>query len=188
MKHPEEPWEQDPLYDGCPPDRRPPFAEDEEPEEESREFAAIRKIELLGRLHHMAFRSLFRDDGLPPAQAGAMKVIIRHPGLSQRELADKLHIQRATATVMLQKMEKSGYIDRRPDQEDQRISRIYPTESALVIDAENQKNVNASFARCISGIPETDFDTMLSSMIQMEENLRSILKEHPESPARSDAH
>ena len=85
-------------------------------------------------------------------------------------------------------MEKSGYIDRRPDQEDQRISRIYPTESALVIDAENQKNVNAYFARCISGIPETDFDTMLSSMIQMEENLRSILKEHPESPARSDAH
>lgn len=176
MKHPEAGWEDDPCFD----ERRP--LPDPQPleDEDSPEFAAIRRIELLGRLHHMAFRTLFREDGLPPAQAGAMKVIIRCPGMSQRELADKLHIQRATATVMLQKMEKAGYIDRRSDQDDQRISRIYPTKLAKTIDAENQKNVNAYFARCFSGISPEAFDTMAAAMTRLGDNIREILNENPD--------
>ena len=180
MKQPEDAWGEE-LRFRDPLNSRNPFSEHTTPpEEDSPTFAAIRRIELLGRLHHMAFRSLFRENGLPPAQAGAMKVIIRFPGLSQRELADKLHIQRATATVMLQKMEKAGYIDRRPDRDDQRISRIYPTELATTVDAENQKNVTAYFSRCMSGIDPKDFDVMRECLGRMEENLRQILAENPE--------
>lgn len=185
MKRPEDTWDQAPPFEmRLPrPEHRPPLEveEAEAEEEDSPEFSAIRRIELLGRMHHMAFRTLFRQDGLPPAQAGAMKVVIRFPGLSQRELADKLHIQRATATVMLQKMEKSGYIDRRPDQVDQRIYRIYPTELAKTIDTENQKNVNAYFSRCFAGIEQESFDTMLEVLIKLGKNLREILDENPDS-------
>ena len=180
MKRPEDKWEQDLRFEG-PPESRPPFSEEEAPaEEDSPGFAVIRRIELLGRLHHMAFRTLLREDGLSPAQVGAMKDIIRTPGLSQRELADKLHIQRATATVMLQKMEKSGYIDRRPDQDDQRISRIYPTEMAITVDGENQKNVAAYFSRCTAEIIQQDYNVMLECLGRMERNLREILAENPE--------
>ena len=180
MKQSEEPWGHGPPFDTCPTDRQPPLAEEEEHEDDSPEFAAVRKIELLGRLHHMAFSSLFREDGLPPAQAGAMRVIIRCPGMSQRELADKLHIQRATATVMLQKMEKAGHIERRPDKDDQRISRIYPTQLAIVTDAENQKRVNDYFLQCFSEIDQESFGTTLAVLSRMEENLRDILNEHME--------
>ena len=167
-------------------DHAPPIEEEErQMEEEGPEFAMIRRIELLARLHRTAFRSLFREDGFQPAQAGAMKVILRFPGLSQRELADKLHIQRATATVMLQKMEKAGFIDRRPDKEDQRISRIYPTELAMAIDAENTKNVDAYFARCVEGIAPADFDAMLRGLTCMIENLKAILEENPD-PLRKE--
>lgn len=179
MKQPEDAWAPLPPFEErpAPPEPHPPF-EVGEHEEDTPEFAAIRRIELLGRLHHMAFRTLFQQDGPPPAQVGAMKFIIRFPGLSQRELADKLHIQRATATVMLQKMEKAGYIDRRPDQDDQRISRIYPTALAKTMDAENHKNVNAYFSRCFAGISPEHFDIMVSSLITLGENLREILHEN----------
>ncbi len=177
MKHPDEPWEHGPPFDDCPPDPRPPLEEEDVHEDEPPELAAVRKIELLSRLHHMAFRSLFREEWLPPAQAGAMRVIIRSPGLSQRELADRLHIKRATATVMLQKMEKAGHIERRPDQEDQRISRIYPTETAIATDSENQKRVNDYFLRCFSEIDQESFDVMLAALGRLEENLRNILSD-----------
>lgn len=176
MKQSERDWDHVPPFEAPPPG--PEHFEAEE--EDSPEFAAIRRIELLGRLHHMAFRSLFHKDGLPPAQVQAMKVIIRHPGLSQRELADKLHIQRATATVMLQKMEKAGVIDRRPDQGDQRISRIYPTRIAQAIDAENRKTVNQYFARCFDRVSEEDKAAMERAMVRLTENLRQILSEQPE--------
>lgn len=181
MKHPEDDWPRQPHFPKEPPEPRPPFEDPEEcPEEDSPAFAVIRRIELMGRLHHMAFRTLFRKDGLPPAQAGAMKVIIRFPGLSQRELADKLHIQRATATVMLQKMEKAGYIDRRPDRGDQRISRIYPTELARSIDMENQKNVSAYFNRCFAGVSAEEFVGMEAALTKLGDNLREILSENPD--------
>lgn len=175
MKHPEDAWEPHPPFGP-----HPQF-EDEDQQQDSPAFSAIRQIELLGRLHHMAFGSILQEDGLPPAQAGAIRVIIRHPGLSQRELADKLHIQRATATVMLQKMERAGYIDRRPDRDDQRISRIYPTDMALAMDTENQKAVNDYFVRCFQGIRQEDFDVMLRSLSRLGDNLHAILREHPDS-------
>ena len=183
MKHPEDDWDRGDQFEALPPcpKDRPPFeVEEASLKEDPPEFAAIRRIELLGRLHHMAFRTIFHKDGLPPAQAGAMKVIIRFPGLSQRELADKLHIQRATATVMLQKMERAGYISRRADQGDQRISRIYPTELAQSIDAENQKMVNAYFTRCFSGISGEEFAVMETALTKLGENLRNILSENPD--------
>ena len=178
------PFEQD-LED---PAHRPPLPEEEEAEhqEDSPEFAAIRRVELLGRLNHMAFRSVLADEKLPPAQAGALRTIVRFPGMSQRELADKLHIQRATATVMLQKMEKSGYIDRRPDLEDQRISRIYPTEMALATDAENQKNVVRYFSRCFSGISDSEFAEFTRTLSVLETNLRTILRETPEPHGKEE--
>ena len=186
MKHPEDDWSRDPHFPKAPPEPMPIYdgppedCPEECREDDTPEFAAIRRIELLGRLHHMAFRTLFRKDGLPPAQAGAMKVVIRFPGLSQRELADKLHIQRATATVMLQKMEKAGYIDRRPDQDDQRISRIYPTALSLTIDGENQKTVSAYFLRCFEGVSPQEFEILEKALTRVTENLRDILSENPD--------
>lgn len=180
MKRPGDDWREGPPFDrSCPPPEEVPF---EEPfqENDPPEFVAIRRIELLGRLHHMAFRTVLRDDGLPPAQAGALRMVIRYPGMSQRELADRLHIQRATATVMLQKMEKSGYIDRRPDQADQRISRIYPTAAAKAMDAENQKVVDAYFARCFAGVSRAELAAMEAAMSKLGENLRKILGENPD--------
>ncbi len=175
MKQPAQEWEPMPPFDPGPPHPELPFGQ---AQEDTPQFAAIRKIELLGRLHHMAFRTLFQADGLPPAQAGAMKEVLRHPGLSQRELADKLHIQRATATVMLQKMEKAGYVDRRPDQDDQRISRIYPTEQARATDAETQKTVITYFSRCFGGISGEDFDRLVRTLETVERNLRAVLAEN----------
>lgn len=179
MKHPEDDWGHGPHF-GRPREPDVPFDAEPAGEGDSPEFAAIRHIELLVRMHHMAFRCLFQENGLPPAQAGAMRIINRCPGLSQRELADKLHIQRATATVMLQKMEKSGHIDRRPDLGDQRISRIYPTPMAKAMEEENQKKVSAYFTRCFDRVSPEELAALRSVMEKLGDNLRAILQETPD--------
>ena len=48
-------------------------------------------------------------------------------GITQTELADHVMIQPATVTNMLQRLEREGFVERRPDVEDQRISRVYTT-------------------------------------------------------------
>ncbi len=49
-------------------------------------------------------------------------------GLSQREIAEKLHIKPPTVNVTVQRLEKAGFLYREADEKDQRISRIYMTE------------------------------------------------------------
>jgi DNA-binding MarR family transcriptional regulator len=60
-----------------------------------------------------------------PAQMFCLSMIAHADGITQRDLAEKLHVARPTLTVMLHKMEKSGYIERRADENDQRYTRIY---------------------------------------------------------------
>ena len=162
---------------------REPLPMDDEPQaDEPQSFLAMRRIELAGRLHHMAFRSVLQASGLPPAQAGALKTIVKNPGLSQRELGDHLHIQRATCTVMLQKMEKAGYIRREPDPFDQRISRIYPTEAAEALDENNEKAFNDYFDRCFSGFSQEEFDALQAALVKLNTTLRDMTKDIPEPP------
>jgi DNA-binding MarR family transcriptional regulator len=49
-------------------------------------------------------------------------------GLSQSEIVDNLLVKPATVTRMLDRMEKSGLVERRKDLEDQRVSRVFLTE------------------------------------------------------------
>lgn len=183
MKVREDDWDPGMGFDGPgDPAKDIPAPEPEDFENEPQSFTTMRRIEYIGRIHHMAFRSILQSGSLPPAQVGAMKVIIRSPGMSQRELADALHIQRATATVMLQKMEKAGFIDRRPDQDDQRVSRIYPTQMAIDQDNENRKAVDAYFERCFHGLEPEEFRRLEEILTKLGSNIREILADGPEVP------
>ena len=154
------------------------------PEDEPMSFRLMRRIEYTGRIHHMAFRSILREDGLPPAQASALRFIIRFPGMSQRELADRLHIQRATVTVMLQKMERAGYVDRRPDPMDQRIFRIYPTEMAVQQDEEGKRSIDGYFADVFRGFSSEEQQVMDDMLSRLGANLRGIIEATPDSQSK----
>ena len=63
---------------------------------------------------------------------------------------------------------------------DGRCRTSHPTETALADEAENHKKISAYFARCFSGVDESEFDVMRGCLGKLEENLRSILHESPD--------
>lgn len=79
-----------------------------------------------------------RSETLHPGQMILCQAIEDSPGLSQRELADRIGIKPATVAIMLQKMENSGLINRKADTIDRRISRIF------IADRGKEANVTAS--------------------------------------------
>lgn len=185
MKARDEEWHPGPDFGPPPPPgREMPIEEQEAPKDEPTSFRLMRRIEYTGRIHHMAFRSILQEDGLPPAQASALRFIIRTPGMSQRELADQLHIQRATVTVMLQKMERAGYVDRRPDPMDQRISRIYPTEMAIAQDEEGKRSIDGYFADVFQGFSTEEQQLMDNMLTRLGANIRGILEATPDRQSK----
>jgi DNA-binding MarR family transcriptional regulator len=54
-------------------------------------------------------------------------------GLTHTELSRQLRVQPATITKMLQRMEKAGFVERRHDPDDQRVSRVYLTPAGWAV-------------------------------------------------------
>jgi MarR family transcriptional regulator, organic hydroperoxide resistance regulator len=79
------------------------------------------------RLHFHHFHSLLEPLGLYPGQPPLLFALEREKGLKQKELARRMHIQPATLTVMLKRMEGAGLIERKQDADDHRVSRVYLT-------------------------------------------------------------
>jgi len=81
--------------------------------------------------HRQLMARKMAEQGLPPGQAFALKEIAHNDGITQRDLAEIRHISRPSLTVMLQKMERAGLIERRADAHDQRYMRLYLTDEGL---------------------------------------------------------
>ena len=81
-----------------------------------------------GRHHRQRAGELLNEIGLHVGQEMMMLVLWECDGVTQTELAEALMIQPATVTVSLRHLERAGFVERKIDLEDQRISRVFVTE------------------------------------------------------------
>jgi DNA-binding MarR family transcriptional regulator len=81
------------------------------------------------RLHHSRARTLLEEFGLFRGQPPLLFALWEEEGLTHSELAEHLHVQPATITKMIKRMERAGFVERSQDVEDQRVSRVYLTDA-----------------------------------------------------------
>ena len=119
------------------------------------------------RLHRQLMFKMMSDKNIYPGQAGCLWVIGNHDGITQRDLARRLHVARPTVTVMLHKMEAAGLIARRPDEKDQRLTRIYLTDAGRRLQDEMNSTLTDFISASFSNMPADDlkdFERLLSSL------------------------
>jgi len=73
---------------------------------------------------------LRRNAGVTLSQWRVVGALVLQPGLTQKEIADKMGIEGATLVPVIDKMEKDGLLKRKPDLTDRRANRIYLTSKA----------------------------------------------------------
>ena len=90
----------------------------------------------VARLIRTIFDRRVRDIGLTRAQWLVLTRVYRRPGVSQTELSEMLEIDRASAGRMIDRMERNGWVERRPDRGDRRINRLHLTDEARRVHTE----------------------------------------------------
>jgi DNA-binding MarR family transcriptional regulator len=78
---------------------------------------------LMHRQRLLLFRAFAREE-MHPAQVQCLRVLGRCGEITQSELADVMMLSRPSVTRILQRMERSGLIQRRTDSADQRHTRV----------------------------------------------------------------
>jgi len=91
----------------------------------SRAFQAFRKTVHLQR--QLALKAVGQK-GVHIGEAFCLRLLAVKDGLSQRDLADVLHLSRPRVTGMLQALEKAGAVKRRSDEHDRRLTRVFITQ------------------------------------------------------------
>lgn len=117
---------------------------------------------------------LRKTAGVSLSQWRVVGALVIQPGLTQKEIADKVGIEGATLVPIIDKMEKEGLLKRKPDSSDRRVNRIYLTpkadslwesmvECALKIRKSSTKNIS-----------ENDIQTTLETLRKISQNLASF--------------
>lgn len=89
-----------------------------------------RYINIISRCGNMYRNERLKDTDLGTAHHTYLFTICRNPGISQEKLARMIYINKSNVTRNLAVLEKNGYIERRPSEQDKRVMLVYPTQKA----------------------------------------------------------
>jgi MarR family transcriptional regulator, transcriptional regulator for hemolysin len=82
------------------------------------------------RLMRKRFETLAAAYGLSAAQWRLMVRLVKEEGVAQARLAELLEIEPISVSRLLDRMEESGWVERRQDAGDRRVRTIFPTEKS----------------------------------------------------------
>lgn len=126
--------------------------------------------------HRQLMVQIMAERDISPAQALCMRVLGHNDGVSQRDLAEILRVSRPTVTVMVQKMEKAGLVERRVDMADQRYTRIYLTDEGWHAHADMHELLDEFVAETIGPLSEEDQRELERLLGLLNENMNAALE------------
>lgn len=143
-----------------------------EREKNERIAAVIASIRRLGRLHRMICARNLPENGLHHSQNRMLKHLYdNHGAMSQRALAEEMHITPAVVTVTLRKLEAGEYVERSTVAEDHRVMTVALTKKGRTVVEETGSAFDKIDALLFSDFTNEELDAVLAFTCRMRENL-----------------
>lgn len=166
----------------CDPDEENGFMK---PSDETRWSIQACFMRLMHRYTSVNYKR-FLGIGIHPGQLAFVKAIKEHEGISQRELAEGLHVKAPTVAVAVKRLEKANVVCRRPDPKDQRISRLYLNQKGKEIAEEVIHMLEENEAVLTEGFSEEELKKLREFFQRMSENMERFAK--PDEKAGEEPH
>ena len=142
----------------------------QQPKSESIDFLLAQ----ICRLHHARAHTLLEELGLYRGQPPVLFALWEQEGATHGELAARLHVKPATITKMLKRMEKAGFVERRSDPADQRVSRVYLTDAGRSIRNEVEQVWRTLEDETFVGFSPEERVLLRRFFLQMRDNLIQV--------------
>lgn len=99
----------------------------------------------------------------------------REDGMSQVTLADKLDLGKVALGGLIERLEKSGLVERKPDQVDRRVKRVFLTRQGIELMEAIRENVAETEEKIIADIRSAELQSTVKALRGMKANLLAIL-------------
>ncbi|MFB9947400.1 MarR family winged helix-turn-helix transcriptional regulator [Rhizobium puerariae] len=115
------------------------------------------------------------ESGLYAGQDGVVLMLAEEDGLTPGQLASRLGVKAPTMTRTIGRMEAQGFLERRPDGTDGRLTKVHLTE----VGQKSVEQIGRSVADCGSlaakGLSDKEVRTLLKLLRTVEHNLQPAL-------------
>jgi DNA-binding MarR family transcriptional regulator len=125
----------------------------------------------VARLLRRRFDERARRSGSTVTQWRTLKIIERREGINQGQLAELLEIEPITVCRMIDRLEESGFVERRRDPADRRAWRIYVTEKAGPVLHELHEVADELIEEALQGLNAAQREALIGSLNTVRTNL-----------------
>ena len=130
------------------------------------------------RLHRRLMATTMAEYGAFPGQAVCLRMLEINEGVTQRDLTEALHLARPTVSKMLGGMEQAGLIERRSDEQDQRLSRVFLTAQGRELAARLRGVAAVHVNETIGSLPDEDLKQLARLLDDLSASISHVLEHH----------
>lgn len=128
----------------------------------------------VSRLRRSVFDEFMKPMAMTRSQWWILAHLSRHDGMIQSDLANVLDIGKAALGGLIDRLEVSHFIERRPDQNDRRVKRIYLTAKGTQIISEMRSRSHDMSERILEGLDTASRHALVDMLSLVKKNLLTI--------------
>lgn len=125
--------------------------------------------------------------GLTRAQWRVLVHLAAREGVNQRELAAILELDTVTLGRHIDRLERDGWLERRPDPDDRRAWRLHTLPAARPMLDEMETLADKTMAKALDGISAEDRVLFLDILHRVKDNMAAPDVSKVDQPATEDA-
>jgi MarR family transcriptional regulator for hemolysin len=119
--------------------------------------------------------------GITRAQWAVLAKVERFEGMKQTELAEQMEMQPITLTRLIDRLCDNGWIERRSDDSDRRVNRLYLRKAAKPLLAKLAGLKSELTATALEGISSSDANRLLAQLETIKENVRNAIQKQEDA-------
>ncbi|MEX3622767.1 MarR family winged helix-turn-helix transcriptional regulator [Viridibacillus arvi] len=131
----------------------------------------LREIGMIARALDSISNIEFKEYDLTKGQYLYLVRICENPGIIQEKLAEMIKVDRTTASRAIKKLEINGFIEKKEDEHNKKIKRLFPTDKGKIVFPIIKRENDYSNRIALNGFSEREAETIFHLIKKIRKNI-----------------
>lgn len=131
----------------------------------------LREIGMIARALDSISNIEFKEYDLTKGQYLYVVRICENPGIIQEKLAELIKVDRTTAARAIKKLEMNGFIEKKEDENNKKIKRLFPAEKGKNVFPFIKSENEHSNSIALDGFSEQETETIFKLLQRVRKNI-----------------
>jgi DNA-binding MarR family transcriptional regulator len=131
----------------------------------------LREIGMIARALDSISNIEFKEYDLTKGQYLYLVRICENPGIIQEKLAEMIKVDRTTAARAIKNLEINGFIEKRDDEHNKKIKKLFPTEKGKSVFPFIKRENDHSNSVALAGFSEKESETIFHLLQRVRKNI-----------------